>query len=148
MHITCYIILKLNYYKHIKGCSQELRFLQQHLLRHGPQDVHEVFYLGIVQTRLTVIVNSTHLEIIKLFLLVPEVINYQYSEAEQYTSFWEQATSLGTTLVHIAHHASINMPPPQDKIYLKARSKVEVQQLQILGDAKCCSNFSAVGSYQ
>lgn len=148
MHITCYSILKLNYYKHIKGCSQELIFLQQHLLSHGLQDVHEVFYFGIVQTSWTVIVDSIHLETIELFLLFPEVINYQYSEAEQYTLFWEQATSLGTTLVHIAHHASINMPSPRDKIYLKARSKVEVQQLQILGDAKCCSNFSAVGSYQ
>lgn len=148
MHITCYSILKLNYYKHIKGCSQELSLLQQHLLSHGLQDVHEVFYLGIVQTSSTVMVNSIHLETIKLFLLVPEVINYQYNEAGQYTLFWEQATSLGTTLLHNAHHASINMPSPQDKIHLKARSKVEVQQLQILGDAKCCSNFSAVGSYQ
>lgn len=148
MHITCYSILKLNYYKHIKGCSQELSFLQQHLLSHGLQDVREVFYLGIVQTSSTVMVNSIHLETIKLLLLVPEVINYQYNEAEQYTLFWEQATSLGTTLLHIAYHASINMPSPQDKIYLEARSKVEVQQLQILGDAKCCSNFSAVGSYQ
>lgn len=148
MHITCYSILKLSYYKHIQGCSQELSFLQQHPLSHGVQDVHEVFYLGIVQTSSTVMVNSLHLKTIKLVLLIPEVINYQYNKAEQYTLFWEQATSLGTTLLHIAHHASINMPSPQDKIYLKARSKVEVQQLQILGDAKCCSNFSAVGSYQ
>lgn len=109
MHITCYSILKLNYNTHLQGCSQELSFLQQHLLSHGVQDVHEVFYLGIVQTSSTVMVNSLHLKTIKSFLLVPEVINYQYNEAEQYTLFWEQATSLGTTLLHIAHHASINM---------------------------------------
>lgn len=92
--------------------------------------------------------NSIHFETTKLFLLVPEVIDYQYNETAEYTLFWEQAISLGTTLLHIAYHASVNMPSPQDNIYLKARSEVEVQQLQILEDAKCCSNFSAVGSYQ
>jgi len=110
--------------------------------------MRKAFYWGIVQTSSTVLVNSTHFETFKLLLLVPEVIDYQYNEAAQYTLFWEQATSLGTTLLHIAHHASVNMPSPQDNIYLKARSEVEVQQLQILEDAKCCSNFSAVGSYQ
>lgn len=74
MHITCYSILKLNYYKHIKGCSQELSSLQQQILSHGLQDVRKVFYWGIVQTSSMVLVNSIQFETIKLFLLVPEVI--------------------------------------------------------------------------
>lgn len=49
--------------------------------------------------------------------------DYQYNEAAQYTLFWEQATSLGTTLLRIAYHASVNMPSPQDNIYLKSKKR-------------------------
>lgn len=51
------------------------------------------------------------------------MIDYQYNEGAQYTLFWEQATSLGTTLPQVAHHASSNMPSPQDNIYLKQEAK-------------------------